>query len=628
MKKFSFLALAVAGLLLGACSNDNEVAEQGDTWKGDGDGYIGLSINLPTTPSTRAANDVYDDGLAREYLVQDAGLLLFTGADEASATLMYAQPIVLPFKDTEDDVDNDNLTTVYQAVAEVKGTINVNLYGLVVLNYKNVLDIADGTAKINLPSPVTVSNLASLQSTLANVLGGTTENNVANNGKNKLFTNKESNETSNYFFMTNAVLQYANAMEKTDAPTAAQIKTLVELDKSKIYRTEAEAKANPAGTIYVERAVAKATLSVSTTTVADLSITGVEWAIDNIEPTSFIVRNPDDNAYVAYSSEAFTDPCYRIVGDVKMGKTTKLHNYEADIYRHYWCIDPQYNAAATGLVAAKAYGATGLDNPQYCNENTFNVANQVYKNTTRAVIRVTTDGGEFYTVNNNETRYTESAAKTFIVTDLVESAAFQAKIKACLLSGHSYTFSDATVVPTWAAPDANAQVKLLSITLGTDITATDFDMMAIAALDFDADIAAANNNFKVYKYTDGVMYYEARFEHFANTAFEKGTPTAATAVTNGDLAPWNFWETTNKPTATLAYPANSKTAEENYLGRYGMVRNNWYDVTITAFNKLGSPVDPSGKVDNPETTDDSVLAYISVKIAVLSWAKRVQNWIF
>ena len=630
MRKLSFLALAVAGMLLGACSSDkDEVAEA--TNQAVGNGYISLSINLPTDPSMRAANDDYDDGLAEEYKVQDAALLLFTGTTESAATLMSAQPIVLPFDDEEADIDNDNLTYVYQAVAEVSGNIasTDNLYGLVVLNYKNVLTISGGTAQINTTTPTPVTDLASLRT----AINGTTENNVGVTATNRMFTNKSTNAVSNYFFMTNAVLQHAT--DKAAAPTADQIQTLAVLDKSKIYPTEADAKANPAGTIYVERAVAKATLSAIATKIAapdpsdDLTITKVEWAIDNIEPASYVVRNPGDNAYIAYSSEAFTTPVYRFVGDTKMGTTTKLHPSEADIYRHYWAIDPQYNATATNLVAAKAYGATGLDKPQYCNENTFNVANQLYKNTTRAVIKVTTDGGDFYTVNGNETRYTESAAKSYIVTDLVESSDFQNKIKGCLLSGKSYTFSAATVVPTWSVNTTTARVTISSITLGSDITATDFDMTAIAALNFTSEIAVANDNFKVLKYTDGIVYYEARFEHFANTAYEKGTPVAATAAANGDLAPWNFWETT-KPSAVTAYPGN---AEINYLGRYGMVRNNWYDVTITAFNKLGLPVDPSGQVNNPDfddpnTPDDNVKEYISVKIAVLSWAKRTQSWSF
>ena len=631
MKKISVLALSATALLLGACSDSKvEAPATTDAWNGEGTGYMSLSINLPTTPSTRAANDVYDDGLADEYKVQDAGLLLFTGATEATATLMYAQPLVLPFNEEDKDADNDNITTAYQTVAEVKGNINVNLYGLVVLNYKNVLDISGGTAKVAGTS-TTVTTLTSLQSTVANAV-------VGNDGSNKKFTNKETNAAANYFFMTNALLQAANATEKAAAPTAVEIKTLVNLDKSKIYPTEAQAKANPAGTIYVERAVAKATLSASATTIksgddTDLNISKVEWAIDNIEPTSFIVRNPGDNAYIAYSSEAFgTTNVYRFVGDTKMGKTSVLHPEDADLYRHYWAIDPQYDVAATGLVGAAAYGATGLDKPQYCNENTFNVANQTYANTTRAVIKVTTDGGTFYTVNSNEKRYSETDAKSYIITDLVESTSFQNKIKGCLLAGHSYTFSTATVDPaasTWTVDAATAQLTIASITLGSDISGADFDMSAITALDFSAEIDAANENFKVYKYSDGVVYYEARFEHFANTAFEKGTPTVATAVANGDLAPWNFWETDpNKPTAANAYPGTGTKAEQNYLGRYGMVRNNWYDVTITAFNRLGSPVDPSGNVSNPITPDDNVKEYISVKIAVLSWAKRTQSWSF
>ena len=632
MKKISVLALSATALLLGACSDSKvEAPATTDAWNGEGTGYMSLSINLPTTPSTRAANDVYDDGLAEEYNVQDAGLLLFTGTTEAGATLMSAQPLVLPFNEEDKDVDNDNITTAYQTVAEVNGTITGNLYGLVVLNYKNVLTISGGTAKIG---STEVTTLASLQSTVANTVVGNTQNNVENNENNMKFTNKGKNAAANYFFMTNALLQAANATEKAAAPTDGEIQTLVSLDKTKIYPTEAQAKANPAGTIYVERAVAKATLSASATVIksgdpTDLTITKVEWAIDNIEPKSFIVRNPGDNAYIAYSSEAFTTPAYRFVGDVKMGKTATLHPEDVDLYRHYWAIDPQYNTAATGLQAAAAYGATGLNNPQYCNENTFDVANQLYKNTTRAVIKVTTDGGTFFTVNSNEKRYTETAAKSYIIKDIVENPSYQNKIKGCLRDGASYTFSENSIDPTWTVDEVTAQVKITKIDPGTDITSAKFNMTAIADLDFSDEIAAANDNYKVLKYTDGIVYYEARFEHFANTAFEKSTspaPTVATAVANGDLAPWNFWETDPKPSAATAYPGTN--AEQNYLGRYGMVRNNWYDVTITAFNKLGSPVDPRGNVENPDLTDDNIQEYISVKIAILSWAKRTQSWSF
>jgi hypothetical protein len=677
MKKLSLFALAAAGLFLGACSSDDAINEENvSKWNQGEKGYMALSINLPTTPTSRAANDVYDDGLADEYKVSDAGLLLFSGDDEASATVMYAQPLTLPFPEIDEDAEGsntstppaDNITTAYQAVAKVEGeATGANIYALVVLNYKNVLNIADGEATIA-GTTTKVTTLASIQSAAANIVPG-----------NAKFTNKGSNEKSDYFFMTNALLQVLGDTQSSTEPTkaatapaATDIQTLVLIDQDKIYPTEEEAKANPAADIYVERAVAKATLTYDATGAGTiqatangqtpLNVTKVEWAIDNYEPASFIVRNPGDNAYIAYSSEAFgATNHFRFVGDKAMGITAKLHNYYVPIYRHYWCIDPVYNknatleadgtgterTAAEALLPATKYIDAGTT-PLYCNENTFDVERQKYENTTRAVIKVTTDGGTFYTINGGEERFTEDNAKSYLVTDIVESSTFQSKIKSALKPGKSYTFSAASITPEYEIDEATAQVKVKSFTLATAITGSDdfyqaatdipadapAGTAAIAALDFADEIAAANGNWTVLKFTDGVVYYEARFEHFANTYYEKSATaaspaTAAGAFAAGDLAPWNFWEPAGKkPTATVAYPAGtSKTAEENYLGRYGMVRNNWYDVTVSAFKKLGSPVDPTGKVDKPKTPDDSVEEYISIKIMVLSWAKRTQQWI-
>ena len=57
---------------------------------------------------------------------------------------------------------------------------------------------------------------------------------------------------------------------------------------------ETAAKSDPAGDIIVERAVAKATLTVSATTVAGLDIASTKWAIDNMEPATYVTRNLDD----------------------------------------------------------------------------------------------------------------------------------------------------------------------------------------------------------------------------------------------------------------------------------------------------------------------------------------------
>ncbi len=85
MKKLKISMFALAALALGACTSDDVALNNENNVLNGGDGYVSLAINLPTTPSTRAANDVFDDGLASEYAVQDATLLLFGGSSESTA---------------------------------------------------------------------------------------------------------------------------------------------------------------------------------------------------------------------------------------------------------------------------------------------------------------------------------------------------------------------------------------------------------------------------------------------------------------------------------------------------------------------------------------------------------------
>jgi hypothetical protein len=671
MKKLSLIALAAAGMLLGACSSDkDEVVENQNVWDGDGDGYMAVSIQLPTTPITRASNDVYNDGLPTEYKVTDAALFLFAGANEGNAVCISAQDLKLPFEKEDDDTSPvedpiDNLTSSYQITAKMTGnmTASDNLYALVCLNYKNIITITTGNATIN-GVAVNGKKLSELMASAYEVAGNTDF--YVRNG------------LKNYFFMTNAPQQYTtidyekttptptaaeiaayDATAKAAAPTSGQIRTLALLDKSKIYRTREEAAANPAGDVYVERAVAKATLTYSSSakipgtisgTATPLDIESVEWAIDNIEPASYVVRNMGDLAYIAYSSEAFTNPKYRMVGDVKMGKTATLHNYDANIYRTYWCVDPQYSVTATGLLpAAEGWGATGEANPQYCNENTFDVTNQLYKNTTRAILKVTpSTAADFYTINGGLERYTEANAKTYQVQAIIDNTTVINAFKNVTKAGKSFDIKPEYLTVT-CADETNAsgvrtgKYKVTNIAINetalTSYVGSSDDkplsaMPSLSSTDVTSIAEAVNNDIVVLKYLNGVVYYEARFQHFANTYFESnftGTWNAtaeSAALSAGDLAPWNIWEPTGKkPTSTTAYPAGtSNSADENYLGRYGMVRNNWYDVTVEAFNKIGSPVDPRGQVENPDTPDDSVEDYISVKIHILSWAMRTQQW--
>ena len=83
MKKLSFLALAAAGLMLGACSEKDEVGAVStpNSTEGEGSSYIAIGINLPTVPITRGtendAQATLTDGLPVEYAVNDALIALF-----------------------------------------------------------------------------------------------------------------------------------------------------------------------------------------------------------------------------------------------------------------------------------------------------------------------------------------------------------------------------------------------------------------------------------------------------------------------------------------------------------------------------------------------------------------------
>ena len=91
---------------------------------------------------------------------------------------------------------------------------------------------------------------------------------------------------------------------------------------------------------------------------------------------------------------------------------------------------------------------------------------------------------------------------------------------------------------------------------------------------------------------------------------------------SNDETPWNP-STKASQEYDDTYPDNAApdTREANYLGRYGVLRNNWYKLDVTGIRHIGKPepVEPG-----PEP-DDEVDKYISVKIHVMPWTIRTQS---
>lgn len=617
----SLLCGLAAAAMFTACSND-EPNNGGGVTPGDGElvdaGYITVGINLPTVQGSRTENDNFDHGTPNEYAVKNAMLLVFTGAEangEKAAKFHSAYDLTMTPGGVGPE-DPNNITTTYLKTVHLSNVSdNDYLWGLVLVNYDGIVSnvVLSQLSQAGLKEHEQFKGLvqsmnlngkaldANTNTTFESILGEFTSDSFINGG---------------YFFMTNAVVSTADANGASDAT----VYTLQKIGNAKNVSkpTAAEAQAYPAASFYVERAVAKATLNAASVgTVEDLAanhieIEKVEWVLDNQEPTSYIVRNVGDNGYIAYQQAG---KAKRFVGTVKIG-TTALQP-EANLYRHYWAIDPTY---AAGRHAEKNYTdeahfkASGVDHPQYCHENTFPINFMDYKNTTRALLKVTFklpagNDGALYTVNNLQSDgnifSTQGAAtslpvKAIVVSDQVRNAAKAA------LKDATYTITDNDLNITFAAPDANGVIKVEDVTFkenGAVFNST-------PVIDPDAKAILINNvnaSFQVVKYVGGVAYYDIRFKHFGDeyTPFLKGA--AAGSIQN----------------TTQAYG----TEDNNYLGRWGMVRNNWYEINLNSIKKLGKPVLGQMDITNDDTPDDSqeIEKWLSFKINILSWAKRVQN---
>lgn len=613
MKKI-YLPLALAATLaLGACSSDNVVDNGGsnpiDLSKG---GFVKMSLNLPTDNNRGSRADL-DDGLANEYGIKNAYLVLFEGENKKSeneATFRGAYELEnSDFKDFEAVGDDPNHVTITKRIAfanDTKAQTGNKLYALVVLN-NNGLFTVDANHKLTFnTSNVSATDYVSTP-------------NFINFSKAIASTNTDgetpfaADVTNNGIFMTNAPL-CTKPGGGTEPGADAEIKTLADVTNN-IYTTEAKAKSEPAAEIYVERAVAKVTVQQGTegklkankgNTASEISYKLYNWVVDNTNKKSYIVRQYDKswNSINSNKVTAADASKFRFVWSSPVNPNATDAN---KLYRTAFAQDPEYDdpTAKAANYNQKASNASmtlsptfGNDHPQYCNENTFQVTAQNQDQTTRVVLGVkmsapgtTTYDADLYTVNDNkEVVYTK--------------ATLAERLKNIILHNDP-------AVKTWA--ENHKTDVSLDITFGNDIAgattitnATLKGKTAAGAADetfagtFTTDFNKALPN--IVRYKGGVAYYAVRIKHFGDTD-----------------TPWNV----EGQGVTAGGNSNIYHTGSNdwFLGRYGVVRNNWYDISVNSIQTLGDATIPAFTND----PDDVLENYISVSINVLSWSKHSQS---
>lgn len=581
MKKTLLFSVALAGLMLGSCSSSDDL-NGGETGKfgADGQGFLNVTLNLPTQPqsTSRAANDVLDHGDAKEYNVKDATLILFAGADEATAQIKAAYNLSGWKKDLTPSTQISTTLSKVQKINVISASSTDKIYAFVVLNHNDALK-------------VTSTNTLQVNGT---DFTGTFEDLSKKDINTPL---KEDN-----LMMSNAVI--ISKPGKADF-SSVEATTLTDVT-DKIYKTESEATSHPAANIYVERLAAKVTLEKATGTSKNTVSVGSGaaktfayslegWRLANVNTSSYLTRQYD-NTWNGYKSDAtdfttashvdYDDNSYRFAGisAIATGKG----------YRTYWGKDANYDVAPS-FTDGNAEPTLAGGASTYCYENTFNVAHQNVKETTCAIVKmkITPDGytaGTFFTIDDNKgVVYSKADVKTEI------GKRFLAEMGSAYVKTHYYPTVTATItVKDVEFADAAGKVTITKMTL-TDGT-TDKEVTA-------ADLTTFKPTIKVNEFKDGYAYYTILIKHFGD-----------------ELTPWN---PSNK--TTVSYP--DPKSEQNWLGRYGVLRNNWYKLDVTGVAAIGASTPGELNVNNDDTPDDNLKRYISCKINALSWAVRKQNTI-
>ena len=565
-----FFGLAVLAAMTASCSSNNDLVNggNGSGENESGASYASFSINLPTTSGTRATagEPEFNGGDANEYAVNDATLLVFKkdGADykfQEAVELGNMEPW------TKKDPADKGITTTAKMTAKLnKASVGSNdYYALILLNNNS-----ETNPKITYP---------------------TTDQTYAEWSKDADKANADNYlKYDKGFFMANAPKYVAGAPE-----------TLVEIKK--IYASKQEAENSAATTVYVERGLAKVSLATGSddkhVDIKDgnyagdhVDITG--WTLDVTNKKTFPVHVTEGDGLWADTWKATTTPAATNGATMDRFHDTKLTEFQ----RVYWGLDPNYKKDFANVEACKGeFTMATKENfktdeeakkAQYCLENTFDIAHMVQGQTTRVLFSAKYQpngfkpGETFYKMGNSSQLW--NAAKV--------EAQIKAKAQEVL---HEADASKVTVTLAAEGKDmTKAGVHLVdaaNITYGTTALTPEQVDQINAKLGFKeattTDAAVGLSTFE-----SGVSYYIARVKHF------------------NELTPWKAGDD--------AYADNNI----NWLGRYGVLRNNWYELTVNSVSGPGYPDIPEVKPNVPDDENDQ---YINVEVKILDWAKRSQK---
>lgn len=588
MKIKHLFGLAVIAAMTASCSSNEDLgtAGPGTGTNEAGVGYATFTINLPSVSGTRAADAggaEMNEGTKEEYAVKSATALIFQkyGADEGS--YKFVESVTLPIDGWTDDATDGITTTSKKLVAKLTNVDTKNDYSVLILLNNNK---TGGGAKVVLPT--VGQSYKDWNSTILN------------------YSSVTDWAGSDGFYMANAPLK----------GSAASPATLVPIDKNKIYASDKEANdpANDcAATVFVERGVAKMSVTDPTPTdpikvkdkatkaETESTVKFNNWALDITNKKTYAVHNID-GLESDFGDIWKTDPSNRFIGTnnrVYWGKDPNYDNKDLKLTDKDAERQAEFNFITAISQIDKDFANTTNTNPVYCLENTFNLTNMYQGQTTRVIFKAKyapkDDAGNSL-ADDDETFYTIGNMTTILNTDKLR-AAVNAVANPVLPTGYTIDYTN------FMTKEGSHVITLADIKDADGVVldgAATYDPSSKRGDEIVADINAKlglkagrpEEMVGINTYLQGVTYYIARVKHFGDA-----------------LTKWESGE---------SYGDNYK----QYLGRYGMLRNNWYELTVGNVYGPGYPGVPP--VD-PTLPDDENEKYLSVSVKILSWAKRSQK---
>lgn len=600
MGNLKYFSLLIAAGMFAACSDNLENGGNVNEGPNTGEGYVKVAINLPSVSSSRAFDESTDlnDGDGSEYDVKNGIIAFFeqakTGAgvanDEKAAKLVKAY-YMAGLTDNKYDTDNPNHVTATVTVQTLDAPLlsgeNNQMYALVILNNgknNSIVSVENDGKRLSFKSGDAPIILEAGTSTIDDLYG-------------KWFLNtSDITSAENGFLMLNSPLYNG---------TNAQTLVPVTVSKTK----EGAETAN----IYVERVVAKVDVSINTAssdyfteTISTSSMSGLKVKKDGTiysgDKVVFVntATGPDTEklGWTLNVTNKNTKPLRDVSSIATWLGYTTIKSYfigNTAVYeegtdpkiswnRIYWAIDNNYDATATDFNVYnetnkpedKSWGGyststtTGIA-PQYCLENTAHAADVKDNNTTAVLIKATywvegfdDDDKSFFMIGDD--------AATVNTSDFLKRIEEKLSVSSGSLS--IKTNVDGGYYESAVNTEGVSGLRSLIEGIPENEGGTNYDNML-------ADLGTI----RYYK-DGGCYYYAVPIKHFNDITKPEGEITDA-----------------------------------NFLGAYGVVRNNWYQITINSVSGPGAP----GVTDPGEGGVEDEEGYIECSINILSWAKRTQG---